>query len=83
VETPRIVALDDETRFTTTFLAATEGLRRAFPVPFPPVLVEIHLWIVAMDATLSLPTGPKCENFPAQKDLESGDKPVEGVERVV
>jgi hypothetical protein len=36
-----------------------------------------------MNATLSLPTDQKWENFPAQEDLKSGDKPVEGVERIV
>jgi hypothetical protein len=83
VETPRVMTLDDEARLAARLPFASERLRRAVRMPFPSIFVETHLWIVAMDATLSLPTGQKSENLPAQKDFKSGDKPVEGVERVV
>jgi hypothetical protein len=53
------MALDDEARLAQALPLASERLRRAFRVPFAPVLVEAHLWIVAMNATLSLPIGQK------------------------
>jgi len=68
VEPAGVVALDDEAG-ALAFLCATEWLRRLPAAPLAAVLVEAHLWIVAIDATLSSPTARRFGVFPAQLDF--------------
>jgi hypothetical protein len=67
VEATRGMSLDDEARKPALSRALAEGLGRlGRPAP-APVLVEAHLWIVAINATLSSPTSLRFRLFPAQK----------------
>ncbi len=67
VEPPRGVTLDHEPWTRATLRRISERLRGAAAAPLPLVLAEAHLWIVASIATLSLPTGCRFEDSPAQK----------------
>jgi hypothetical protein len=67
VQPPRVVPLDDEARLLGAPLLRAERLWRPAGVPFLPVFVERHLWIVAINATLPSPTSPRSEELPAQR----------------
>jgi hypothetical protein len=82
VEPPRGVSLDDEPRPLARGRSSSERLGRLPRTTLRLVVVERHLWIVARNATRSLPTGCKMPLFPAQTALGAGDKPVEGGENV-
>jgi hypothetical protein len=66
------VALDHEPGLAPALGSGPEWLWGAFPVPLPAVLVEAHLWIVAMNATISLPSGQNSENIAAQRHFPNG-----------
>ena len=67
VQPSRIVALDDEARLRGTPLLRAERLGRLPGAALAAVFVERHLWIVAINATLSSPTGRRFEEIPAQR----------------
>jgi hypothetical protein len=66
VEAPRGVALNDEAGSIRARFGRAERLGRLAPLALSAVLVEAHLWIVARNATLSLPMSCKMPFFPAQ-----------------
>jgi len=80
VEAPRGMPLDHEAKLLGVALFGAERLRRLPRIPLPAVLVEAHLWIVARNATRSLPRCCNTRFFPAQTHYQAGDKPVESVE---
>ncbi len=71
VETARGVPLHDETRRCDIAVILAEGLRGLPGSALLPVLLEAHLWIVARNATRSLPTSCKMRLFPAQTALHT------------
>ena len=67
VQPTSVVALDDEAGLRRTPLLRAERLGRLPGAALPAVFVERHLWIVAINATLSSPTGEKFGEIPAQR----------------
>ncbi len=67
VQPARVVALDDEARLLGTALLRAERLGRLSRSAFPAIFVERHLWIVAINATRSSPTGSERRNIPAHE----------------
>jgi hypothetical protein len=71
VETTRGMALDDEGGQRALSALGTERLGGLVGPPAAPVLVERHLWIVAINATLSSPNSRKMGDSPAQRGFQS------------
>jgi hypothetical protein len=68
VQTPCGVALYDEARpLGAAVRSLAEGLRSFPRTAFLAVVVEAHLWIVAINATLSSPTRLFLEKSPARE----------------
>jgi hypothetical protein len=67
VEPPRGMALDDEDRPLASALAGFEGLRRLSRATLLAIFLERHLWIVAVDATLSSPKRCFLDKSPAHR----------------